>query len=1044
VARADDFDALDWNKKVPHILVTGGTGGFATVWDVKAKKESLTLKNDLNNSGRKAVSAIAWDPEVPTKLATATSNDQNPLILMWDLRNSNAPERVLQGHDQGILSLAWSADDPKLLLSCGKDNRTICWNARSGEAFGEFPVVTNWTFQTSWNPRQPGMIATASFDGKIAVQTVQNANVDASQAATGASALDGADFFAQAQSRPQGAAFSLQAAPKWLERPVGVSFGFGGKLVKFGPADGDSRTSKVSISSFVADSAIGKTSQSFEDVLQKGDMAGFCEEKIAEATSEEDKADWTVIETLISGSRTKLVDYLGFPSSKPSTNGEKTSAEANGDTVLTDDASFFGNAEGDDNFLSALASTKGARTNNPFKIYTGSETEADRKITKALMMGAFEEAVDICLAADRLSDAFMIAICGGSKCVDKAQKAYFKRKEDGPNYLRLLASVVGKNLWDVVYNADLSNWKEVLATLSTFAEPKEFPDLCEALGDRLEEALQDGGDFARKDASFCYLAGSKLEKVVGNWTQELEESESATLKAEKGDSLFSIHANALQNFIEKVTVFRRVSAFEDADANKTSDWKLEPLYAKYIEYADILASHGKLEIAERYLDLVPAQYPAAEAAKSRAKAATRKATASGTEKQTAAAGQRGQRVVPTYASTQPLSIPTPVAATSAFGMPAPGQPAAPSYQQQRGPSYGYQQPQQPQQSQGYPSAGYQPPTQASTPYGGYQQASYGAPPPPPSAAATPGPPPASINKPVSQWNDTPDFGPKISRRGTPNVVSAPVTSPYANIGTGIAPPPIAPFSAQQRGTPPVGPPPKSGASNLASPPAFSHLSQEHPRPSSSAHNAYAPSPAAQGPQSQQLPSVPRGASPYNPPPSAAPPSSRYAPAPGSQPTPTPSQQGPGLPPPGRQIAPPPSASSYAPGPYGQPQGNSFGPPQGSSFGQPPTQNAPPPAAHAPPPPPPKGTGSSHAPSPGPPLGVVKPPPGAARVRKGSTVVNQLPPPQPSTSRPSSTDGVKTPQPKYRKSLHIVLVGTYSNICQRLATAPTFQILPSRS
>lgn len=58
-ARADDFDCLDWNKKVPHILVTGSNGGFVTVWDVKSKKESLTL----NNLGRKAVSSVAWDPE---------------------------------------------------------------------------------------------------------------------------------------------------------------------------------------------------------------------------------------------------------------------------------------------------------------------------------------------------------------------------------------------------------------------------------------------------------------------------------------------------------------------------------------------------------------------------------------------------------------------------------------------------------------------------------------------------------------------------------------------------------------------------------------------------------------------------------------------------------------------------------------------------------------------------------------------------------------------------------------------------------------------
>lgn len=44
---------------MPHIIVTGSSAGFVTVWDVKAKKESLTL----NNFGRKPVSAVAWDPE---------------------------------------------------------------------------------------------------------------------------------------------------------------------------------------------------------------------------------------------------------------------------------------------------------------------------------------------------------------------------------------------------------------------------------------------------------------------------------------------------------------------------------------------------------------------------------------------------------------------------------------------------------------------------------------------------------------------------------------------------------------------------------------------------------------------------------------------------------------------------------------------------------------------------------------------------------------------------------------------------------------------
>ena len=59
IGRAGDYECLDWNKVVPHIMVTGSNTGFVTVWDVKTKKESLTL----NNLGRKAVSAIVWDPD---------------------------------------------------------------------------------------------------------------------------------------------------------------------------------------------------------------------------------------------------------------------------------------------------------------------------------------------------------------------------------------------------------------------------------------------------------------------------------------------------------------------------------------------------------------------------------------------------------------------------------------------------------------------------------------------------------------------------------------------------------------------------------------------------------------------------------------------------------------------------------------------------------------------------------------------------------------------------------------------------------------------
>ncbi|KAL1600049.1 protein transport protein S31 [Nothophoma quercina] len=946
-ANPDEYTTLDWNKKVAHILATGSSGGFVTVWDVRAKKETLTL----NHFGRKSVSAVSWDPEVPTRLVTAIPTDQNPLVLVWDLRNTNAPEKTLQAHDQGVLSLSWCTQDSDILLSCGKDNRTIAWNPHSGEQLGEFPVVTNWTFQTRFNPSNPNLIATASFDGKIAVQTLQNTGAATEQSKAAAQAPEGEDFFSQPRVEPQGASFSLKTPPKWLKRRAGVAFGFGGKLVRFGVHDSKS---KITISTFAVDSQIGDASQEFDKVLEQGDLTAICEGKIAKAATEEEKADWTVIETLTSENpRSKLVEYLGFADTKEEEPVEEKEVETNG---ADDGASFFDQSGTDEgNFLSDLAASKGAKTNNPFQVYTGEESDADKKITRALMLGNFDAALDVCLKENRLSDAFMIAICGGEKCVAKAQAAYFKRQSDAPNYLRLLASVVGKNLWDLVYNADLKDWREVMATLATFADQSEFPDLCEALGDRLEEAISDEAGSYRKDASFCYLAGSKLEKVVVNWAQELKENEAAGLEKSEEDNSFSIHARSLQEFIEKVTVFRKVTNFKDAEQQKDANWKLEPLYAKYVEYADIASSHGQLAIAEKYLDLLPAKYPAAEVAKDRVKRATAKAAPSAQRQSQPAA--RGTRVIPTptpaqpntsvYAPSNPLSTPAPVAAPSTSY--APMNPLGAQAQAQV-------QSQTPRNPYLPTPQTFQQPSQPATPYGGYGQPQQGTlPPPPKSFGAMPATStvPAANRGHIPAWNDTPDFGPPkpVSRRGTPlNTVGSPFPNQQAAYGVPQQGPP------QGRPTPP--PPPKGppqGPPRVTSPPQSSA--------SPSAPNPYAPVQPSGFASPQQAP-VQRIASPYAPPTSAAPTSNRYAPAPGSQPSPAPPSYG-GMPPP-RNIAPPPTqftpaASPYAPSPAQQappaatpppPRGPPQGPPRaGPPTGGPPRpdsrSSAPPPQAAAP-------------------------------------------------------------------------------------------------
>ena len=997
VARADDFECLDWNKKSAHIMVTGSSGGTMTVWDIKNKRESLTL----NNMGRKPVSAVAWDPNKATRLVTASPANTDPLILVWDLRNANAPERTLKAHDGGVLSLSWCQQDSDLLLSCGKDNRTICWNPQTEEAYGEFPVVTNWTFQTRWNPYNPSFMATASFDGKVLVNSIQNTNSEADRmAGAQAQPVDDDDFFNKAQTQLQGSTFTLAKAPKWLQRPCGATFGFGGKVVSFrtmGP-DGGKR-SMIRISTFTVDDSISDSTASFEAALKLNDLEGICTKRIAEAKTDGEKEDWKIIKTLTSdNTRKELVDYLGFSTkedeaadgiSKLSMNGNKPADEA-GKSARDSAAdksnrlsAFFDNNTDGDNFLTELAAAKGAKTNNPFHMYSGTELESDRRITRSLLLGDFEKALDVCLSENRMSDAFMIAICGGQSCIDKAQKAYFSQKEGGPNYLRLLASVVGKNLWDLVHNADLASWKDVMATLCTYADSKEFPDLCEALGDRLEEKMQQegAGSRSRQDATFCYLAGSKLEKVVSIWIAEMQEEENTDLNESKEGSAFSVHAQSLQNFIEKVTVFREVTSYRDDGQGSGDNWKLSSLYDKYIEYADITSTHGQLDIAERYLECLPSGYGAAEVAKNRIRQATRKvAPQTATKQQTPAKKSLGRGMPPLPDQQQqqpPLSqIVPPTGRGNPYAPPASAMSANPYApapgQQNMGPSY----PQQPQQYQ--PS---RPPMGMGAPqYGAPNQSNFG--PPPRNMNPSPSIPPPSKAANMTNWNDTPEdfFKAPRSGRGTPAAVPPPPTSfqpaqpPTAN---SFAPPP--------RSTPPLAPPPRAPPGStgppprITSPPTLAYQpSQPAERPPPMPTNAYAPSTSSLPVQPNQA-TIPRGPSPYNAPPSQPPPTNRYAPTqpPPNEPSSDPLARG------SRQPPPPPPANPYAPQP-----GMGASPQQTSMPAFPPSQPSAPPT--------------------GPPSG----PPGG--------------PPQQQGSRPNTAQTQRKPStpapPKHRKTsvLHIII------------------------
>lgn len=812
------------------------------------------------------------------------------------------------------MSLAWCHQDNDLLLSCGKDNRLICWNPQTGDSHGEFSVSTNWTFQTRWNPRNPNIIATASFDGKIEVQSIQATMSEADVKSERRKQLsDDQDFFNMAQVQPHGSSFVLPYAPKWMKRPCGAAFGFGGKILSFGLSrnTGNLGSSTIRISQFIIDYEVSAYTEAFEKALVLKDLKEICKLRIKEAADTFEKSDWTTIEALtLKNPRKEIIEYLGFSGdidpAKESVNATEPGGSSSGKKIAPNDttsnrlSTFFDNPEAG-NFLSNLEASQGAITNNPFQLSSDSETEAQKQITRALLLGQFDKALDISLRDGNLSDAFMIAICGGEACIQKVQKAYFGQKKDRPNYLRLLASVVSKNLWDVVYNADLSGWKEVMIVLCTYAGAEEFTDLCEALGDRLEGETKASGTMnsVRKDASFCYLAGSKLEKVITIWISDLEKQNDSAQINYPNQSNFSLYARSLQNFIEKVTVFRGVTHFHDDDQLASSNWKLTSLYDKYIEYADMVASYGQLHIAERYLTLVPQKYLAAEVSRNRVKAAltrssTSEAPSSSVYSQNAPSQINSNNGQQNQQKAAELSV---SGVSKAYSGGAPGDRHNPITQSSDGPYHvrnledtgvyrrSYQ-PQNQARNQTQPSRGASQASLFDSPHQSHESVSL--------LQKRDGPPAtfqSSQTPSTGNWNDTPEsfFRPPTSRRGTPgnNVVSSAYSqtnpNPIQRPTSGFQPKPMNPLAPPPKNV--AGPPSRvNSPSNLAS-----QVIQPPARSTSSTAGIYAPQSAPNTEFVAQKVPVPRGPSPYRALPISLPPSNRYTPAPSSNPAVVPNQ-----------------------------------------------------------------------------------------------------------------------------------------------------------
>ncbi|KAJ8502017.1 hypothetical protein ONZ45_g11925 [Pleurotus djamor] len=298
--KLDEITSVAWNSQVQHVLAGASTTGYTVVWDLRGKREVVALAygggtgtlagqhvgsmNGLAVGGRRGMSDIAWHPDNATRLVTASEDDSSPIIMVWDLRNARAPEKILTGHEKGVLSLSWCKQDADLLLSCGKDNRALCWNPQTSEIIGELPSAANWAFQVDWCPRNPSLLATAFFDGTIGIHSIQSTNEASSSVPAGASSApipDGAGLF---------------------DSP---SFGTSNEF-----------QSNVQIRNVVTEPELVERARKLRDAMEADKLNELAEERVGASntgSAEGSKDSWKALLSLFrANSRDELVTLLGF------------------------------------------------------------------------------------------------------------------------------------------------------------------------------------------------------------------------------------------------------------------------------------------------------------------------------------------------------------------------------------------------------------------------------------------------------------------------------------------------------------------------------------------------------------------------------------------------------------------------------------------------------------------------------------------------------------------------------------------------------------
>ncbi|CEL53383.1 Protein transport protein SEC31 OS=Ustilago maydis (strain 521 / FGSC 9021) GN=SEC31 PE=3 SV=1 [Rhizoctonia solani AG-1 IB] len=208
-----------------------------------------------------------------------------------------------------------------------------------------------------------------------------------------------------------------------------------------------------------------------------------------------------------------------------------------------------------------------------FRINPKKEGATSALVTRALIAGNLDTAVELCIQAGRWADALLLAQGGG--LVMGIRVAYFDQPWGrAGGYLRVFKGVI----------------QGTKRPAELFSEGDVFASLVGELGERVWSTGEMAKEEKREVERVCFMEGKKLDKLIRFWEEPREEEQGGQSRGGN----YVVRAKAVQIFIEKATVFSAAVGFFDPDLpSATSEDKAYPLaslHSQLLEYTQILSA----------------------------------------------------------------------------------------------------------------------------------------------------------------------------------------------------------------------------------------------------------------------------------------------------------------------------------------------------------------------------------------------------------------------------------------------------------------------